>query len=205
MLRTFQNVLLGFLVICPSITNAQDISLGNPEYENTIRVEFDRSPDLPVGVAFNNTLRLLDDLNEENPAYALYHLQYEMGFDETDDAEFSQDLLNRMLDVLQTINSEIKQENGRLGCSSGVPSAAGDQIYPILEAMSDTPEIVAKKHLDLLIREVGKDTAKKLQQWLDDQKTNITQVKYKYKEYYELHGVNADAKLAVICNSLATS
>ncbi len=87
MLRTFQNVLLGLLVICTSITNAQDISLGNPEYQNTIRVEFDRSPDLPVGVAFNNTLRLLDDLNEENPAYALYYLQDEMEFDETDDAE----------------------------------------------------------------------------------------------------------------------
>ncbi len=110
-----------------------------------------------------------------------------------------------MLDILKSVKSEIKQENGRLGCASGVPSAAGDQIYPILEAMSDTPEIVAKKHLDLLIGEVEKDTAKKLQQWLNKQKTKITQVKYKYKEYYELHGANADAKLAVICNSLATS
>ncbi len=165
-----------------------------------VRSDIHRSPTLPVGVAFNNTLGLLDDLNKEDPANALYYLQYELGFDETDDAKLSQDLLSRLLDVLQTIDSEIKRENGRIGCSFGVPIATGDQIYAILEAMNDTPEIVAKKHLDLLYEELEEDTAKRVQQWLNNQKTKITQVKYNYKEYYEATGRNADARLAEICN-----
>ena len=185
------------------LTNSESVASAvyaqGQEYSAMVRSEIHRSPTLPVGVAFKNTLGLLDDLNKENPAYALYYLQHEMGFDEIDDAESSRALLNRMLDFLQTINSEIKQENRRLGCSLGVPNAAGEQIYSILEAMDDTPEIVAKKHLDQLYKEFGKDTATKLQQWMNNQKTKMTQVKYNYKEYYEATGKSPDARLASIC------
>ena len=176
------------------------VSDHSQEYSAMVRSEIHRSPTLPIGVAFRNTLGLLDDLNEENPAYALYFLQYELGFDHSDDNQASQVLLERLLDIRQTIATEVKQENHRLGCSFGIPVATGEQIYPILEAMNDTREIVAKKHLDLLLKELGKDTANKVQQWINSQKTNITQMKYNYKEYYEATGQNADARLASICN-----
>lgn len=183
-------------------TSSQDVSgdAQEPLYEEIIRAEFERTSDLPVGVSFKVTLGLLEDLNEEDPDYALYHLRHEMGFDQADDDDKSRELLEELLVIRKTITAEVREENRRLGCLSGIPVAAGEEIYPILEAMDDTEEIVANRYLSSLKRKLDTDTAERLDRWLEDQKTNITQVKYNQRGLYEWSGESVDAKLASICN-----
>ena len=201
MLRNYQKVLLGLVVISASVTNAQDMDIGNPEYENTIRVEYSNSPLLPDGVAFLVTMRMLDFLESDEPHSGTGWIQTEMGLDESDSQEF----VNLLLSTFESVETEIEYVTSELGCVSGVPRVYGDDVYTVFEDMDDAREDIAAKHLHILKSEIGEDMAARLQQWLDLRKLSTSQVKFKHKESYELAGKSGDVTLAAICNRLAAS
>jgi len=199
MLRNYHKVLLGLLVISASAANAQDMNVGNPKYENTIRVEYSNSPLLPDGVAFHTTMRMLDFLESDDPYSGIGWIQTEMGLDESDSQEF----LNLLLSTFESVETEIEYVTSELGCVSGVPRVYGDDVYTVFEDMDDAREDVAAKHVQILKSKMGEDMAARLQQWLDLRKLSISHIKFKMKAHWEQTGGDADARLAGICNRLA--
>lgn len=189
------SLVLGVITATSARTSYAQVDLDDPDTKRTIRVVYDKTSALPDGAAFLTTMRSLFVVNTEDRDAAVAWVVSEMGLSRSDSEQF----LDQMLNELRSFNADHDSFTRRSACSSDRPRAAGEEIYPVLEALDDATVTLAAQHLAAMKAEVGNEKAVRLQQWMEVSKPHITHVRLRHKEHYKQTGASPDETLHAIC------
>jgi len=198
--RQFEILAVGFVLVLLTVaTAAQQAASPGADSKRSIRAEYTRSNQLPVEIAFLETMRFLHAVNANNSDTAVAFVKQGMDLDDTEAEEF----LALMLSTFESVTAEIQRKQYDKACSAGLPRVVGAQVYAALEAMDDVPEHVAGVRLHKLRADLGPDRVRRLEQWLESQKLNIVHVKFNRKSLHTSRGESANALLGDLCAGLA--
>ncbi|MBT8099227.1 MAG: hypothetical protein KJO82_05730 [Gammaproteobacteria bacterium] len=163
------------------------------------RALYSNSPDLPDGIAFRETMRLLDFMvSEHGRASAVGLLQYDLGLS----APTAERLLDDLLATFESYNSALDDVKWRMICSH---RPAGDRIYALYESIDDADDALADQYLATTLATLEDPLPARLNQWLDVRKQSIVHVKMRYKEHYQRMGADPEAKRAGVCDRISRS
>lgn len=183
-----------------SVTAAASGQISKPDQQSDgypTAVEYNRSPDLPDGVAFHTTLRLFNhDVENGDMESAAWWLKDEVGLG-MDEAE---SLVVKMIRLLPLIDADIKKANAELACSDGVPVAYNEDVYPIMQQMYGIRIAVAESYFYDLKSSVDANTAELLQQFIDKRKLTMGHVQLDFAESAKKAGRYGEATLERFCN-----
>jgi hypothetical protein len=193
---TFRSMaLLVLSAACISKADADEVDVSTLD-ANVTRVSYINSPELSDGQAFTHLLGLLSSVDEETASLIL-----RSGLEI--DGEESAQLLDVMLEEYGRLHATIEAAYVARGCIAGVPRVYGDEVYPVLEAMDDEAERIGAAWLAKFLEEIGPEKSKKVMRWIRTEKTNISYVKFDYKELSKRTGYSGDVTLSTICSSLS--
>ena len=138
--------------------------------DDTVRARYRGSPDLPDGVAFHSTLRILNHFVEsDDEESAVEWMAQELKLT-TGQAEV---FVKQAVTTLQNIDADIKTANANLACKDGIPVAYNEDVYAVLQQMYGISIQVAERHFEQMKSSLEPDTAALLQQFIDERKLNI--------------------------------
>lgn len=180
------------LLVITSITSAQ-IDIDSAEVQAAMRVKHDGSSSLPDGIAFRETLRLLDDHYEDSPATAVQVVIDIMGLSASD----ANDFVSHAVDTFNAIKNEDRQATIDLACEG---KAYDQNPHRVLEQMDDTYEDIAEQHFQATKKRLGDENGARLQLWINSQKHNITHVKFDHEKLDRISGRNAGDLLTKLCS-----
>jgi len=187
------------LASCASLSLVQAQGISDEELAAAHRSSFDNSPELPDGLAFVATLRMLRAMESEEPELTVGLIETEMGLD----SNSANKLADSLLAALEKFDSDESATVRETVCEYGVPKAVGDSAFELLDSMDDARAKLAERHLSAFRQTLKGDTQSRFQQWLEYRKLNIVHVTYDHKKMAELHGRdNMDGEVAGLCNML---
>ena len=201
MLRALRHLSVGILLAICSSSSAQDNSATNETSvtastdESAVRVKFDRSPDLPDGIAFSMSITNLLSMVENDSDFGISWIQE---FFDVDEAKSVQ-LIGLFSEAAYDIETAIQESMQEIGCTTGVPRVYGDNTYKAFEQMEDTREAIAQAHLLQVKSQLDDDIADRLQAWIDDQKLNIVYSKTNHRKLSQKIGADGYERLERIC------
>ena len=163
------------------------------------RTNYDKSSDLPDGLAYISTVRFLLAVNETDPISAVQLVQDGMmGLSKTE----AQVVLHMIESSHESYVQDYDNLTRKLLCPSDRPRAAGNDIYPIFQALGDSDLELGTKHLTALLGQMSEDHAVRFSAWMTTQKNYITYSKINYKQEYERYRAIPDEVQYAICNRL---
>src|SRR5690606_2254606 len=183
------------LCLFPILSFAQQ---SPPESGPPVRVKYDQTANLPDGLAFISTLRVLSEMSAIDTDSAIDLIQRGMGFSQDD----AQSFLDLVLEMSRAYSADYDRQARLLFCSKEKPRPAGNNLYPLFEALDDSELPLGNKYLALIKAELSQDKAARFQAWLNSRKSNITLVRVRHKEHYEQLGRDPDQTVYALCEHL---
>lgn len=174
-------------------------STDSPEVQAAVRQKWDKSPDLPDGLAFIEQAALVTA--EVHKIDAGDRTNAEFYFERTLDvsAAEAESIVTLMLNAFSDFETDVFNSAYSLSCSNGVPRAYNENAYTILETIDDTRVDIANRAYRGAKAELSDDTAGKFQEWLQETKANTVYTKVDYRKFDELTGRNQSTTLSAIC------
>jgi hypothetical protein len=182
-----------------AIAQVNGVDLNDPEMQKAIRGQYVGSPNLPDGIAYISTLRMIADLNADDPETAEALIVDKMGLEIDAAREFAASLVAS----LEEFDARMDKRGGDIACDNGVPRAFGDDAFLLLDAIDDVSDAVSQQHFVEFKQTLGNNTAARLQAWVNASKRNINHIKFDQKKLALQTGIsNVDAELSALCNAL---
>ena len=151
------------------------MDIDSADVQAAVRVKHDGSSSLPDGIAFRETIRMLNYHYEDNPATAVQVVIDIMGLTASD----ANDFVIHAVDTFNAIYREDRQATVDLACEG---KAYDQNPYKVLENMDDTYEDIAEQHFQTTKKRLGDENGARLQLWINSQKHNIMHVKFDHKK-----------------------
>jgi hypothetical protein len=117
----------------------------------------------------------------------------------------SEQFLDHLLGELESIANEHDSITQDLACRSGKQALARDDIYPVFEALDDAWTMLGARYFAITRGELERESATRLQEWVESKKLSITHVTFRQKEHWEQTGGNPNKALSAICDGLNAS
>lgn len=169
---------------------------GQTDDDDTIRVKYERSPDLPDGVSFRSLLAMINHYVEiDREEFAIGWMAGELDITIDQASEF----VDHAVMTLQNIDTDIKAEIAELACKDGMPVAYNEDAYPVLQQMAGIDISVTEEYLAGLKAGFDPHTALLLQKWVDEHKLYTTYVEIDYAKRAEKSDSSTPPVLSVYC------
>lgn len=153
------------------------------------KVIYERTQELPTGIAFDATLSILKHFNYSGSRdTAVSMIQRYLSMDASSASAF----LDQLMIVEQEMGVEVALGVSAHACSEGDGYDLLDQLYDVNEAIFDSYYDRTKARLDA-------DTGVRLDKWMSKRKSTMTYGRIDYKKLDELKGTDSRASLAVTC------
>lgn len=174
-------------------------STDSPEVQAAVRQKWDKSPDLPDGLAFIEQAALVTA--EVQKIDAGDRTNAEFYFERTLDVSASEaeTIVTLMLNAFSDFETDTFDSAYSLSCSNGVPRAYNEDAYEILESIDDTRVDIASRSYRDAKAKLSDEAAGKFQEWLQETKANTVYTKVDYRKFDELTGRNQSTTLSAIC------
>ncbi len=157
---------------------------------------YEGSPDLPNGIAFHMTLLTLDHFNTQfGPADPAYQVEQKLGLNKVDSHTF----VSRALTTLYLINTDARAQKARLACEYAGPDVSKNDKYAALQQMYDIQKAVTDHYFEQTKANLDAETAKRLQQWMDDSKLNIGHTEIDFEKADQQSGRDSTVTLLRLC------
>lgn len=161
-------------------------------------VEYRGSPDLPDGVAFHSTLRLLKDIDEPDCAnISINWIRQELRLKEADARAF----WNKAMMILQNIDADLEAAQTAALCEAGVSKAYNGDVYPLLQQTYDIREHIAEQYFLETKATLNSETADRLEHWMDKHKLSMGYVRIDFEKADEQTGRDTTAYVADFCKT----
>lgn len=199
MLSFAQKSILLYALFTISLATAQSTDRYDPVAEQTTRAAYVQSTRLPTEMAFVNTVKLIQNMYEDDPETTVEWIQIKTGLDEAKVLE----IVNRMITADTAIDNDNNAASQQLACNHGVPRVSGENVYATFEEIDDEQERIAARHLKTFQEDIGPEASARVTQWIQTRKQNITYIKFDQEKHHTRLGANPDAEISRLCNDLA--
>ena len=159
-------------------------------------VEYHQSPDLPNGIAFHSQLSSLDQINTEfGPASAADMVKHELWLSNVEAHTF----VSQALTTLYIMKTDTRAQITRLACKFAGPDFDKKDQFAALQQMYDIHKAITDHYFEQTMANLDAETGERFQQWMDEQKLNITSVEVDFEEAYQESGKDPAVTLSGIC------
>lgn len=192
MLQATKIVSIALLLANSWVASSQESTGAEPPY----RQKYEKSPDLPNGIAFHATLRMLDTFNTRfGPADPAAVVAQELGLGNVDAHHF----VSQALTTLYLINTDVKAQETRLACQFAGPSVDKKDKYAALQQMYDIYKAIYDHYYDQTKASLDADTGERLQQWMDEQKLSMGYFEIDFEKADQRSGRDSTDTLSKMC------
>lgn len=192
MLPTTKTASITLLLAITSVANRQTVDAN----EDSNRVEYRHSPDLPNGIVFESQLRLLDHSNTRfGPADAAGTVEQELGLSNFEAHNF----VSQAITTLYFIDTDIRAQTTRLACEFAGPDVDKKDQYAALQQMADIRKAISDHYYEKTKANLDVETAERLQRWMDKRKLTMGYVEIDYEKSYQTSGNDPAVTLSGIC------
>ena len=192
MLPTSTTAAIMLLLAITSVASDQESSANSlPSVQR-----YEGSPDLPNGIAFYMTLLRLDHSNTQfGPADPAYQVEQELGLNNVESHAF----VSQALTTFYLIKTDVRAEENRLACEFAGPNVSKKDQYNALQQMYDIHKAITDHYFEQTKANLDAETAKRLQQWMDEEKLTIVHVEFDFEKADQLSGRDSIVTLSKIC------
>ncbi len=164
--------------------------------ETPYRQKYEKSPDLPNGIAFHMTLRALDHLNTQfDPADPAEWVAKELGLGNVDSHGF----VSQALTTLYLINTDVKAQLASHACQFAGPSVDKKDKYAALQQTYDIHKAIYDHYYDQTKASLDPDTSERLQQWMDERKVGMFYLEIDFEKSDQRTGKDSTVTLSSMC------
>lgn len=169
-----------------------------PKSKELLRSNYDRSIELPNGVAFWTVMQKINMWATSKPNLAIAWIRTEMRLSDADASKF----LNQLQLTYQSYTAELLKTSEQLACSDAIKHASRDDLYSTLEKLDDLNYELAEKHLTILKGEVGDVVSNRFQVALDNSKLRISHSTVSQDIAHETQARDPLQSIRIICDQL---
>jgi hypothetical protein len=160
------------------------------------RVKYENSPELPNGIAFHMTLLHLDHFNTNyGPADAAEWVAQELGLSRVDAHNF----VSQALTTLYLIDSDVSAQLESHACQFAGKGVATEDKYAALQQTYDIEKAIYDHYYDQTKASLDRDTAERLQQWMDKEKLSIGHMEIDFEKADQQKGRDPADRFSKMC------
>lgn len=192
MLHVTKIVSITLLLAVSWVASAQESTGAEPPFLQ----KYEKSPDLPNGIAFHMTLRMLDHLNTRfGPADPAALVAQELRLGNVDAHHF----VSQALTTLYLIKTDVRAQLATHACQFAGPSVEKKDKYAALQQTYDIHKAIYDHYYDQTKASLDPDTGERLQQWMDQRKLSMAYMEIDFEKADQRSGRDPNVRLSRMC------
>lgn len=157
---------------------------------------YDRTGDLPSGIAFTYLVDLVDALfSKTGEDDTVHFIAKSTGLDD----DVSAEILNKMIEINRKRAADERHIATDLYCDGEIPKVYGEDALDMLVAFHDVRNSHQEQVYDDFLSGWDTKSATAIDAWVNASKQNVTHVDLDYKKIYPRKNIDVDLELSKIC------